>query len=144
MVCWRIENLTCRRVWRIEVPAQETRAMVSIPAVCGRRGQANGSVCLLFVVNSVRYYTYQRVSRWTAVARGAVIHGIQSLVDSRKLKEHYGVIMGAPFFPELYDAQTAYWDPFFSCLMTNDHVEWFASKVSAVVVVGNPFPVGLG
>lgn len=85
------------------------------------------------IVNSRRYPTYRNLHRWTAVARGAVIHGIQSLVDSRKLKEHYGVIMGSPFNPRFYDRDTAYFDPFYSCLMTNDHVEWFAAKVSGII-----------
>lgn len=63
-----------------------------------------------------------------------MIQGIESLVDSRKLKEHYGLMMGAPFNPRLYDIDTAYFHPLYGCLMTDDHVEWFASKVSSTVM----------
>lgn len=85
------------------------------------------------IANLRRYSAYKNLHRWTAVARGAVIHGIQSLVDSRKLKEHYGVIMSSLFNPRFYDKDTAYFDPFYSRIMTSDHVEWFAVKVSSMI-----------
>lgn len=71
-----------------------------------------------------------------------MIQGIESLVDSRKLKEHYGLMMGAPFNPRLYDIDTAYFHPLYGCLMTDDHVEWFASKVSSTIVTLSPARLG--
>lgn len=54
-------------------------------------------------------------------------------------------MMSAPFNPRDYDDDgTTYFDPFYSCVMTRDHVEWFARKVSTVMTIGNPFAVGLG
>lgn len=43
------------------------------------------------------------------------------------------MMLGAPFDPRLYDIDTAYFNPFYSCLMTTDHVEWFAAKVSIMI-----------
>src|SRR5690606_19268195 len=66
--------------------------------------------------------------RWSAVSRGAVLHGLEGVVQSRKLKQHYGVALCEPFRNGIDDENTAY-----SCIFTglkycNDRVSWFAAK----------------
>lgn len=70
------------------------------------------------------------LARWAAVARGAVVHGVESIVDIRRLKQHYGVLLATPFDPDVYDESTVRFDPFTMLLIADDHVEWFASMVS--------------
>lgn len=74
------------------------------------------------------------IARWAAVARGAVIHGLESIVDTRRLKQHYGVLLSAPFDPDVYDMSTVRFDPLTMLLLADDHVEWFAAKVSCTIL----------
>lgn len=76
------------------------------------------------------YFRDADLARWAAVARGAVIHGVESIVDTRRLKQHYGVVLAAPFDPDVYDKSTVHFDPFTMLFIADDHVEWFASMVS--------------
>lgn len=64
------------------------------------------------------------------MARGAVVHGVESIVDTRRLKQHYGVVLSVPYDPDVYDGSTVRFDPLTMLLIANDHVEWFASMVS--------------
>lgn len=51
-------------------------------------------------------------------------------MDTRRLKQHYGVLLATPFDPDVYDESTVRFDPFTMLLIADDHVEWFASMVS--------------
>lgn len=52
------------------------------------------------------------------------------MVDTRRLKQHYGVRLSAPFDPDVHDPSTVCFDPLTMQLLADDHVEWFAAKVS--------------
>lgn len=69
-------------------------------------------------------------ARWSAVVRGAVIHGIETkgIVEARKLKRHYGVVLGTPFDPSIHEEEDSFFDIFTMMKMTMDNVEWLAGK----------------
>ena len=72
-----------------------------------------------------------KVYSWSAVVRGAVLHGVQGIVHTRKLKQHYGVKLGKVFQPGVHDEEDSYMDPFDDIKYTRDNVEWLAAKVWA-------------
>jgi len=70
---------------------------------------------------------------WTAVVKGAAQHGLDSIVVSRVLNKHYGVVLGIPYDQTKHaehSDQYKYIDPLTEMQMTKDSVEWFAAKVS--------------
>jgi hypothetical protein len=70
---------------------------------------------------------------WTAVVKGAAQHGLESIVVSRVLNKHYGVMLAIQYEETKHaehSDQYKYIDPFTEMQMTRDNVEWFAAKVS--------------
>ncbi|PUU83105.1 hypothetical protein B9Z19DRAFT_1189884 [Tuber borchii] len=65
---------------------------------------------------------------WSAVVRGAVFHGVEGIVHTRKLKQHYGVKIGVIFKPGVHDEEDSYIDPFYETKYTRDNVKWLAGK----------------
>ena len=72
-----------------------------------------------------------KVYSWSAVVRGAVLHGVQGIVHTRKLKQHYGVKLGKVFQPGVHDEEDSYIDLFDNIKYTRDNVNWLAGKVWA-------------
>ena len=72
-----------------------------------------------------------KVYSWSAVVRGAVFHGVQGIVHTRKLKQHYGIKLGKIFEPGVHDEEDSYIDPFDDIKYTGDNVDWLAGKVWA-------------
>ena len=72
-----------------------------------------------------------KVYSWSAVVRGAVFHGVQGIVHTRKLKQHYGIKIGTKFEPGVHDEDDSYIDPFDEIKYNLDNVEWLAGKVWA-------------
>lgn len=69
------------------------------------------------------------INSWSAVVRGAVLYGVDGIVESRKLKRHYGVRMGTIFNPAIHDEVDAFHDVFDNIKWSRDNVEWLGSKV---------------
>ena len=67
---------------------------------------------------------------WSAVVRGAVLYGIGSIVYTRKLKQHYGVIIATDFIPGIHDEADSYIDPWDGTKLTGNNVQWLAAKVT--------------
>jgi len=65
------------------------------------------------------------------VVRGAVFHGVQGIVHTRKLKQHYGIKIGTKFQPGVHDEEDSFIDPFDDMKCTRDNVNWLAGKVWA-------------
>jgi len=65
---------------------------------------------------------------WSAVVRGAVFHGVQGIVHTRKLKQHYGIKIGTIFEPGVHDEEDSFTDPFDDIKYTWDNVDWLAGK----------------
>lgn len=71
-----------------------------------------------------------------------MLHGLESMVQSRKLKQHYGVFLSKPFRPGIDREETAYYHLFSGVKYCNDRVSWFAGKgeeVSTETRVNIPF-----
>ena len=73
-----------------------------------------------------------KVYSWSAVVRGAVFHGVQGIVHTRKLKQHYGIKLGKQFEPGVHDEEDSYMEPFYDIKYTRDSVQWLAGKVWAL------------
>ena len=67
------------------------------------------------------------------MVRGAVLHGVEGIVHTRKLKQHYGIILGKKFQPGVHDEEDSYMDPFDDIKYTEDNVKWLAGKVWALL-----------
>ncbi|PWW74262.1 actin-like ATPase domain-containing protein [Tuber magnatum] len=65
---------------------------------------------------------------WSAVVRGAVLHGIEGIVHTRKLKQHYGVVIAKKFEVGVHDEDDSFTDPYYETKYTRDNVEWLAAK----------------
>ena len=72
-----------------------------------------------------------KVYSWSAVVRGAVLHGVEGIVHTRKLKQHYGVVIAKKFEPGVHDEEDSFTDPYYDTKYTRDNVEWLAAKVCA-------------
>ena len=72
-----------------------------------------------------------KVYSWSAVVRGAVFHGVEGIVHTRKLKQHYGIIRLKNFEQGVHDEKDSYIDPFDGIKYTCDNVDWLAGKVWA-------------
>lgn len=68
------------------------------------------------------------VFSWSAVVRGAVLHGVEGIVHTRKLKQHYGVVIATKFEAGLHDEEDSFIDPYYKTKYTRDNVEWLAAK----------------
>ena len=70
---------------------------------------------------------------WTAVARGAVLKGLEgSPVVSRKARWHYGTSYATVFDERRHTISDRYWSPFFERWMVGDLMQWHIAKVSLV------------
>ncbi|CUS11601.1 unnamed protein product [Tuber aestivum] len=65
---------------------------------------------------------------WSAVVRGAVLHGVEGMVHTRKLKQHYGVKVATKFEPGLHDEEDSFIDPYYEIKYSRDNIEWLAAK----------------
>jgi len=72
-----------------------------------------------------------KVYSWSAVVRGAVLHGVEGIVHTRKLKQHYGVVIAKKFEAGVHDEEDSFTDPYYDTKYTRDNVEWLAAKVCA-------------
>jgi len=72
-----------------------------------------------------------KVYSWSAVVRGAVLHVVEGIVHTRKLKQHYGIIRMKKFQPGVHNEEDSYTDPFDDIKFTEDNVDWLAGKVWA-------------
>jgi hypothetical protein len=79
---------------------------------------------------STRSATLTRTYSWSAVVRGAVLYGVGGIVHTRKLKQHYGVKLAAPFISGTHDEADAFVDVFYGTKYTRDNVRWLAAKVT--------------
>lgn len=59
----------------------------------------------------------QPENAWTAVVRGAVLHGLDTrdLVASRKARRHYGTLVTHYWDPRIHDEEDKYWDECTEC-----------------------------
>ncbi|PUU78958.1 hypothetical protein B9Z19DRAFT_980951 [Tuber borchii] len=65
---------------------------------------------------------------WSTVVRGPVFHGVEGIVHTRKLRQHYGIILLIEFEPGVHDEEDSYMDPFDDIKYTRDNVRWLAGK----------------
>src|SRR5277367_128079 len=73
------------------------------------------------------------VSRWTAVVRGAVIHGIEKL-DNRNLTimkscpRSFGIMLSQAYKASRHDSRDCYTDAFTNRTMANGQLIWLIRK----------------
>ncbi|KAI9653213.1 MAG: hypothetical protein M1831_006171 [Alyxoria varia] len=70
---------------------------------------------------------------WTAVARGAVLKGLEgSPVVSRKARWHYGTSYATVFDERRHAMSDRYWSPFFERWMVGDLMQWHIAKGQSI------------
>lgn len=72
----------------------------------------------------------QPTNAWTAVARGAVLRGLEGaeIVLSRKSRRHYGINSSTPFDDRVHDMKDRYWDDFTQKWKANNQMRWYIRK----------------
>lgn len=87
---------------------------------------------------------FQPQNAWTAVAKGAVLRGLEGveLVLSRKSRCHYGVICWTHFDGSIHPLSCKQWDALDEVWRAEDRIKWFIGKgqtVSSTAPVLLPF-----
>ncbi|KAK6353146.1 hypothetical protein TWF696_005136 [Orbilia brochopaga] len=66
---------------------------------------------------------------WTAIARGAVMHGLENqIVKHRIARRSYGVCIDAVYERGVHSADAKYWDDCDNIFRARDQMEWFIRK----------------
>ena len=71
----------------------------------------------------------QPVDAWTAVVRGAVIRGMETIVQTRRSRHHYGVKYWEYFDENRHDEAHKYWDTTREKWLAENQIKWYISKV---------------
>ncbi|RPB23919.1 actin-like ATPase domain-containing protein [Terfezia boudieri ATCC MYA-4762] len=72
----------------------------------------------------------QPVNAWSAVARGAVICGLQNIqIQSRQARRNYGITISETFDPKVHLIADKTWCPLMEGWETRNSVRWFVKKV---------------
>jgi len=71
----------------------------------------------------------QPVDAWTAVVRGAVIRGMETIVQTRRSRHHYGVKYWEYFDETRHDEAHKYWDTTREKWLAENQIKWYISKV---------------
>ena len=67
---------------------------------------------------------------WSAVARGAVICGLQNIqIQSRQARRNYGVYVNSIFDSRVHPVHDKYWCHLKEEWRARDCVQWFVKKV---------------
>ena len=75
----------------------------------------------------------QPVNAWTAVARGAVMRGLEgSIVTERRARLHYGIKYRASFDDSKHPSYTKYWDVCDRLYRARSAMKWYVSKNDAI------------
>lgn len=75
----------------------------------------------------------QSPNAWTAVARGAVLRGLEgSILRERRSWVHYGTTYTTPFDPEKHPFSSRYWDSLEDIYRTKSAIDWFVLKNDVV------------
>lgn len=77
----------------------------------------------------------QPVDSWTAVVRGAVIRGMETIVQTRKSRYHYGVKYWEYFDENIHSEEHKYWDTTREKWLAENQIKWYIAKVCCVGVV---------
>lgn len=72
----------------------------------------------------------QPLYAWTAVARGAVIRGLEgSMVITRKARCHYGTSYATVWEENKHPVADRYWSPLWERWMVSDRMQWRISPL---------------
>lgn len=75
----------------------------------------------------------QPVNAWTAVARGAVLRGLEgSLVKERRSRYNYGTVCIMPFNAEIHPLKSRYWEAPVGEHYASDTLMWYLKNNDAV------------
>ncbi|RPA76189.1 actin-like ATPase domain-containing protein [Ascobolus immersus RN42] len=69
---------------------------------------------------------------WSAIARGACLHGVGSVVKARKLKQHYGLQMTTAFVEGRHNEADAYYSLWSNEKRVMNNIKWVAAKGESV------------
>ncbi|RPA76200.1 actin-like ATPase domain-containing protein [Ascobolus immersus RN42] len=69
---------------------------------------------------------------WSAIARGACLHGIEGIVRSRKLKQHYGLKLGIRFREGYHKEEDSFYDDWTGLKYSSNNISWYAEKGDTV------------
>ncbi|RPA76190.1 actin-like ATPase domain-containing protein [Ascobolus immersus RN42] len=69
---------------------------------------------------------------WSAISRGACLHGVGGVVKSRKLKQHYGLRIGTSFIEGYHKEEDAWFSDWTGKKHTSNNIDWYASKGESV------------
>lgn len=72
----------------------------------------------------------QPVDAWTAVVRGAVIRGMETIVQTRRSRHHYGVKYWEYFDEGRHDETHKYWDITREKWLAENQIKWYIAKVN--------------
>lgn len=70
----------------------------------------------------------QPVDAWTAVVRGAVIRGMETMVQTRRSRHHYGVKYWEYFDENKHSEQHKYWDTTREKWLAENQIKWYIEK----------------
>ncbi|KAL7275475.1 hypothetical protein RUND412_001582 [Rhizina undulata] len=74
----------------------------------------------------------QPVDAWTAVVRGAVIRGMETIVQTRKSRHHYGVKYWEYWDENMHDPKNKYWDTTREKWLAENQIKWYIAKGTEV------------
>lgn len=70
----------------------------------------------------------QPVDSWTAVVRGAVIRGMETIVQTRKSRYHYGVKYWEYYDENIHSEEHKYWDTTREKWLAENQIKWYIAK----------------
>ncbi|RPB20356.1 actin-like ATPase domain-containing protein [Terfezia boudieri ATCC MYA-4762] len=74
----------------------------------------------------------QPVDAWTAVVRGAVIRGMETIVQTRRSRHHYGVKYWEYFDEGRHDEIHKFWDTTREKWLAENQIKWYIAKGTEV------------
>lgn len=76
----------------------------------------------------------QPVDSWTAVVRGAVIRGMETIVQTRKSRYHYGVKYWEYYDENIHSEEHKYWDTTREKWLAENQIKWYIAKVQDITL----------
>lgn len=91
-----------------------------------------------------RFVIHQPLNAWTAVVRGAVLHGMENTkaVLSRIARRHYGVACSQVFNAAIHSQRDKYWDPIGGEYRADHQTIWHIKK-GGTLLSGEPIMVDM-
>lgn len=127
-----IDNGACRWVWKLALPVEETRNLVS------KQRRHRSSIHRDLAVSSGRSSkqtprdTNEPRCRWSAIVRGAALRGLDgALVHKKICRRHYGTTYDKEFRPGIDHSllDETYEHDFTGQKMVRGYMDWHFNKV---------------